>query len=116
MNARQFVQRSTILAQSAFGEIITIRWQPGRDTLVAIGSYGLVVAGLLTAFQVFTTQQVAANFITFGPITLAGLGVALPIFYTVLVRRRPLADVGLTARYLWPSLLLSLVLGLQTFA
>jgi membrane protease YdiL (CAAX protease family) len=115
MNARQFVQRSTILAQSAFGEIITIRWQPGRDTLVAIGSYGLVVAGLLTAFQVFTTQQVAANFITFGPITLAGLGVALPIFYTVLVRRRPLADVGLTARYLWPSLLLSLVLGLDTY-
>jgi membrane protease YdiL (CAAX protease family) len=75
----------------------------------------LVVVALFTAFQVFTTERVAANFITFGPITLAGLGVALPVFYTVLVRHRPLADLGLTTRQLLSSLALSLLLGFDTY-
>lgn len=92
-----------------------IHWSPNRDTLVVLGSYLLVVLGLYTAFQVFTIEHVAANFITFGPITLAGLGVALPVFYTVLVRKRPLADLGLTAARLLPSLLLSLVLCWDTY-
>ena len=92
-----------------------LAWRPNRDTLVAFASYGLVVAGLYTAFQVFTTERVAANFITFGPVTLAGLGIALPVLYTVLVRRRPLADVGLTARHLLPSLILGLLLGWDTY-
>ena len=92
-----------------------LTWRPSRDTLVALASYGLVVAGLYTAFQVLTTDQVAANFISFGPVTLAGLGVALPVLYTVLVRRRPLADVGLTMRHLLPSLILGLLLGWDTY-
>ena len=92
-----------------------LTWRPNRDTLVALLSYGLVVAGLYMAFQVFSTDRVAANFITFGPVTLAGLGVVLPVFYTVLVRRRPLADVGLTVRHLLPSLILGLLLGWDTY-
>ena len=92
-----------------------LTWQPNRDTLVALVSYGLVVAGLYTAFQVFTTDRVAANFITFGPVTLAGLGIALPVLYTVLVRRRPPADLGLTKRHLLPSLILGLLLGWDTY-
>ena len=50
-----------------------LRWQPSRDTWVAFVSYGLVVAGLVIAFQVFTTEHVAANFIAFGPVTLGRL-------------------------------------------
>jgi hypothetical protein len=73
------------------------------------------VAGLYVAFQVFTTDNVAANFITFGPVTLAGLGVAFPLLYTVVLRRRPLADLGLTVERLVPSLILSLVLGCDTY-
>jgi hypothetical protein len=92
-----------------------VHWRPGIDTLVALASYVLVVAGLCTAFQLFTTERVAANFITFGPVSLAGLGVALPILYTVLVRGRPLADLGLTVKRLVPSLVLSLVLGWDTY-
>jgi hypothetical protein len=92
-----------------------IRWHPRRDTLVAILSYGLVVAGLYIAFQVFTTERMAANFITFGPVTLAGFGVAVPVFYTVLVRNRLLADLGITTKNLIPSLILSLLLGWDTF-
>jgi membrane protease YdiL (CAAX protease family) len=92
-----------------------VHWHLSRDTLVALASYVLVVAGLYTAFQVFTTERVAANFIAFGPITLAGLGVTLPVLYTVLVRRRPLADLGLTVERLLPSLVLSLLLGWDTY-
>ena len=92
-----------------------VHWRPNRDTLVALISYILVVVGLFTAFQVFTTEQVAANFITFGPLTLAGLGVVLPVLYTALVRKRPLADLGLTTHQLVPSLVLGLLLGWDTY-
>lgn len=92
-----------------------VHWHPNRDTLVALVSYILVVGGLFTAFQVFTTEKVAANFITFGPVTLAGLGVALPVLYTALVRKRPLADLGLTTRQLIPSTMLGLFLGWDTY-
>ena len=92
-----------------------VTWHPNRDTVVAIVSYVLVVTGLVTAFQVFTTERVAANFITFGPVTLAALGVALPVFYTVLVRHRSLADLGLTTRQLLPSIALGLLLGWDTY-
>jgi membrane protease YdiL (CAAX protease family) len=101
-----------ITARALLGDV---HWRPDRDTWVALGSYLLVVAGLYTAFQIFTTDHVAANFITFGPVTLAGLGVALPVLYTKLVRRRSLADLGLTTRQLIPSLVLSLVLGWDTY-
>lgn len=73
------------------------------------------VATLYVAFQVFTTARVAANFITYGVVGLAGLGVALPVLYTVLVRRRTMADLGLTTRFLMPSVLLGLVLGADTY-
>lgn len=82
---------------------------------MALASYLLVVASLFTAFQIFTTRQIAANFITFGPITLAGLGVALPVLYTALVRGRPLSDLGLTTKHLAPSLALGLLLGADTY-
>lgn len=111
-NARYAIHKSSIrhfLAEQG------LAWRPNRDTVVALVSYGLVVAGLYAAFQVFTTDRVAANFVTFGPVTLAGLGIALPVFYTVLVRRRSLADVGLTARHLLPSLILGLLLGWDTY-
>jgi membrane protease YdiL (CAAX protease family) len=68
------------------------------------------------AFQVFTTTRVAANFIAFGPVTLAGLGVAFPVLYIVLVRQRPLADLGLTLERLVPSVALSLLLGWDTYS
>ena len=92
-----------------------VRWRPDRDTLVALLSYVLLVAALYTAFQLFTTERVAANFIIFGPIGLALIGIGIPVFYTVLVRNHPLADVGITTRHLLPSLALGLLLGYDTY-
>lgn len=104
-------QDRATLRQSLSG----IRWQPDRDLLFAVLSYGLVVAALYTAFQIFTTERMAANFITFGPVGLALIGIGIPIFYTKLVRGRPLADVGITTRHLLPSLALGLLLGYDTY-
>ena len=95
-------------------EVSRSHWNPTAETWIALISYLAVVAGLTLAFQVFTTKQVAANFITYA-VTLAGLGVALPVFYTVFVRRRPLSDLGITTRLLGPSLLLGLILGADTY-
>lgn len=105
-----------VASQPAHGSVIAdVHWRPDRDTLVALVSYVLVVVALFVAFQVFTTERVAANFITFGPLTLAGLGIALPLLYTVLARRRSLADIGLTTYRLLPSLALSLFLGWDVY-
>ena len=92
-----------------------IHWKPNHDTWVALGTYILVVSALYLAFQVFTVDRVAANFITFGPITLAGVGIALPVLYTILVRRRPLSDLGITRHQLVPSLILGVLLAWDTY-
>lgn len=63
-----------------------------------------------------TTERVAANFITFGPITLAAFGIAIPAFYTVAIRRRPLSDLGIGTHQLLPSLALGLLLGWDTYS
>lgn len=92
-----------------------LAFRPDRSTWAAIASYALLVGVIALAFQVFTTDRVAANFITYGIVGIAGVGVAFPVFYTVAVRGRPLSDLGLTTRYLLPSLLLGGVLGWDTW-
>jgi uncharacterized protein len=105
----------TSMAGKTIREVLTLRWRPGRELLAVLLSYLLVVVALLVAFQVFTIERVAANFLTFGPLTLVGLGLALPVGYTLLVRRRPLADLGIHTRWLAPSLLIGLLLGWDTY-
>ena len=74
-------------------------------------AYLSVVSGLYLAFQVFTTERVTLNFITFGPVTLFGLGVALPLLWTI-KRGRTLADIGITRSYAAVSIALGLILSL----
>ena len=102
-------------ARRVLDQVFALRWRPDLTTAAALGSYVLVVLGMLLAFQVFTTAQVAGNFIAFGPLTLVGLGIAVPVLYTVLVRRGALADLGISTRYVLPSLALGLLLGLDTY-
>jgi uncharacterized protein len=108
-------RNQTGIIEHLLAELLAIRWQPNRDTTVAGLSYLLVVTGLYTAFQVITIANVAANFILFGIVSLAGIGVALPVFYTVLKRHVALGEVGLTTRHLAISLVLGGILGLDTY-
>jgi hypothetical protein len=66
----------------------------GADLAAIVGLYVAVVAGLWLAFVVFTTENVLGLFLSYG--TALVVGVAGPVFYTVWIRRRPLASLGLT--------------------
>jgi hypothetical protein len=92
-----------------------ICWHPRSETLFAIFSYFLVVMGLYIAFKVITVDRVAANFLTFGPLTLVGFGISIPVLYTVLVRHKALFELGLTTRRLVPSLVLGFILAWDSY-
>jgi uncharacterized protein len=85
-----------------------------QDLVVVAALYAGVVALFYLAFQVFTQDKVAGLFLAFA----AGMlfGVIGPVVYTVWVRHRPLADLGLTRAHLRPALGLGLVLAALQFA
>lgn len=95
------------LRQGEIKKGLYFRWQPTAELALVFVSWITVVGGLWLAFQVFTTQKVALNFITFGPITLFGFGIALPLLWTVM-KGRSLAEVGITQR----KAIISIMLGL----
>ena len=108
------LQNESMQALSPRMSLTGVRWRPTRDSAVAVACFLCVVACLYVAMQVFTWTRIAPAFITFGPLTLAGLGVAVPVFYTVLVRRRSLANLGITRANLPVSLFLGLLMGAET--
>jgi hypothetical protein len=76
-------------------DLAWLRSRGDRADLAAIfGLYLAVVAGLWLAFMVFTIENVLGLFLSYGSALL--VGVAGPVFYTVWIRRRPLASLGLT--------------------
>jgi hypothetical protein len=84
-----------LLTRTAKIELAWLRSRADRaDLAVIVGLYVAVVAGLWLAFVVFTTENVLGLFLSYGSALL--VGVAGPVFYTVWVRRRPLARLGLT--------------------
>ena len=88
--------------------IFQFRWQPSAELALVVLTWIAVVAGLWTAFQGFTTQRVALNFITFGPISIFGLGVAVPILL-IIRNGRSLKAVGITSSRAVLSIVLSLL-------
>lgn len=70
---------------------------------------------MYVAFQVVTPERVAGNFLLFGVVSLLLIGVVVPIAYTTLVKKRPLAEVGITTRYWLPSIILGAILGGVTY-
>lgn len=88
--------------------IILFKFKPTKEIFVVLASWVAVVSAFYLAFNIFTTKMVALNFITFGVIGITLLGIAAPVLYTVLVRKRPLSDLGITK----DNLVVSIVLGL----
>ena len=85
----------------------------GRDIRAVLLLYVGVVGALYLAFQVFTVDRTLGLFLCYA----AGLilGVVGPVIYTVWMRGRPLADLGLTAKNWRQAVGLGLVLGLIQF-
>lgn len=89
------------------------RHMDGRDIRAVLLLYIGVVAALYSAFQVFTVGRTLGLFLCYA----AGLilGVVGPVIYNVWMRRRPLADLGLTTKNWREAVGLGLVLGVVQY-
>lgn len=91
------------------------KFQPTREILVVLFSWVMVVAVLHTAFQVFTTKLVAANFITFGIVGILLCGIMLPVVWNTLIMKRSLGAIGITKHKLALSLILGVILTVAQY-
>jgi membrane protease YdiL (CAAX protease family) len=97
--------------KSVVKQIFTLRWRPKRDLAVVAISWLLVVGALYSA-SVIVGPELGGGipyFLLYGVLAATLFGVGLPIYWMVVVCRRPLADLGVTSRWLGVSILLQLV-------
>lgn len=94
-----------------------VRWKPSWDLAVVAVSWLLVVGSLYTA-TVIVGQDIwggMAYFILYAVLGATLFGVGIPLYWMIVVRRRPLADLGLTTRYLTLCIVLQLVFALLQY-
>jgi len=98
-------------------QVFSIRWKPSKDLVVVALSWLLVVGSLYTA-TVIVGDKVwggMAYFTLYAVVGATLFGVGLPLYWMVIVQRRPLSDLGLTTRWLGLSLVLQLVFAALQF-
>lgn len=88
------------------------KFKPTKELWVVLLTWILVVSTFYLSFQVITTQRVAAQFITFGILGIAILGVFVPVAWNTLIMKRPLSSIGLKKDKLAISIGLCLVLSM----
>src|SRR4030067_3713789 len=90
-------------------QIVTLRWKPNKDLLAVAVSWILVVGALYSATNIVgqSTWGGVAHFLLYALLGATLLGVGIPLYWTSVVRRRPVADLGISTRWL------ALRLGLQ---
>lgn len=96
-----------------FKQISLFQWKPDRDLIAVAISWLLVTAALYTA-TVIVGPEIGGGmpyFLLYAVLTATILGVGIPIYWTVFVRGRSIADLGFTTRWLGLSLMLQVVLA-----
>ena len=79
-------------------QVFTLRWNPNKDLAVVALSWILVV-GALYAATVIVGQAVwggMAYFFLYAVVGAALCGVGIPLYWMTVVRRRSIADLGIT--------------------
>jgi CAAX protease family protein len=97
--------------------IFSVRWKPSKDLVVVAISWLLVVGALYTA-TIIVGDKVWGGMAYFALYAVVGallFGVGLPLYWIVIVQRRPLSDLGFTTRWLGVSLVLQLVFATLQF-
>lgn len=97
-------------------KLFVFHWQPGPDLLAMLVSWVLVVGALYTATVVVgsDTWGGMAYFLIYAVLGAGIFGIGFPLYWTVVVRKRSLSDLGISTRWLWISLGLQIVFaGLQ---
>ena len=91
-------------------QVLSIRWSPNKDLAVVAVSWLLVVGALYTA-TVIVGQTIwggLAYFILYAVVGATLFGVGIPLYWTTVVRRRSIAELGFTTRWLDLSIVLQL--------
>jgi hypothetical protein len=98
-------------------KIFTVRWKPNRDLAVVAASWLLVVGALYSATAIIGVEAGGGipYFILYAVVGALIFGVGIPLGWMVIVRKRPLADLGLTFRWWRISLTLQLVFAATQF-
>ncbi len=102
---------------AVFQQIFTFRWRPGRDLLAIAVSWLLVTGSLYLANNVVGSSAAGgmAYFFLYGILAATVFGLGIPLYWTVVVRGRPISDLGLTTRLLGVSLVLQAVFAALQF-
>ena len=82
-----------------------------------IVSWFLIVGGLYTATMIIgpTTGGGLPYFFMYAIVTATLFGVGIPLYWMVIVRKRPISDLGITSRRLGLSLVIQVILAILLF-
>jgi CAAX protease family protein len=99
------------LATTTWKQVFSIRWKPSKDLAVVALSWLLVVGSLYTATVIVGSDVWGgmAYFVLYAVMGATLFGVGLPLYWMVVLQRRPIADLGFTTRWLGWSLFLQLI-------
>lgn len=99
-------------------KIFTFRWHPGHDLSAVLVSWILVVGALYTATEIVGREVWGGMgyFLLYGVLAAGIFGVGIPVYWTVIVRRKSPAELGITTRWLWLSLALQIVFSLFQYS
>ena len=98
-------------------KVFAIRWKPNKDLIIIALSWLLVVGSLYTATVIIGSDAWGgiAYFLLYAVVGALLFGVGLPLYWIVIIQKRPLSDLGITTRFLVPSLVLQLVFAALQF-
>lgn len=97
--------------------VFTVHWKPSKDLIVVALSWLLVISTLYSATSIVGSDVWGgmAYFALYAVVGALLLGVGVPLYWMVIVQRRPLSDLGITTRWLGLSLVLQLVFAALQF-
>ena len=104
-------------ASTTLKQVLSIRWNPNRDLGILALSWLLVVATLYTANVIVgsTVWGGMAYFLLYAVVGATLFGVGLPLYWTTVIRRRSIADLGITTKWLVASLAIQLILAILQY-
>jgi hypothetical protein len=78
--------------------VLELRWKPGKDLLVVLVSYLFVVGSLYTATVIVGPQTGGGipYFLLYAVLAATLCGIGIPLFWTVIVRKRPVSALGIS--------------------
>jgi uncharacterized protein len=96
---RSFASPIPALFHARWHRVTFVHWAPNwADLGVVAASWILVVAALRIATSVVTPDRGIGYFLVYAVVGATLFGLGIPLGWMVLVRKRPLADLGLTFR------------------